>query len=117
MPNKKNAWSSWNYLLDEDQSKAVALTYNMNILQSLNSDRTFCVSLNSGNLVDESKVIKELSYDHPLFTLSSVRAQSRKHEISGKNNTYYCGAYWRNGFHEDGVVSALDVCKDFGEFL
>tara|TARA_B100001029_G_C14924633_1_gene374010 strand:+ start:70 stop:795 length:726 start_codon:yes stop_codon:yes gene_type:complete len=117
LPKRKNAWSSWNYLLDEDQSKAVALTYNMNILQSLKSDRTFCVSLNSGNLVDESKVIKELSYDHPLFTLSSVKAQSRKHEISGKNNTYYCGAYWRNGFHEDGVVSALDVCKDFGEFL
>ena len=103
--------------MDEDQSKAVALTYNMNILQSLKSDRTFCVSLNSGSLVDESKVIKELSYDHPLFTTSSINAQSRKHEISGKNNTYYCGAYWRNGFHEDGVMSALDVCKDFGEFL
>ena len=117
LPKRKNAWSSWNYLLDEDQSKAVALTYNMNILQSLKSDRTFCVSLNSGNLVDESKVIKELSYDHPLFTTSSINAQSRKHEISGKNNTYYCGAYWRNGFHEDGVVSALDVCKDFGESL
>ena len=117
LPKRKNAWSSWNYLLDEDQSKAVALTYNMNILQSLNSDRTFCVSLNSGNLVDESKVIKELSYDHPLFTTSSINAQSRKHEISGKHNTYYCGAYWRNGFHEDGVMSALDVCKDFGESL
>ena len=117
LPKRKNAWSSWNYLLDEDQSKAVALTYNMNILQSLKSDRTFCVSLNSGNLVDESKVIKELSYDHPLFTTSSINAQSRKHEISGKNNTYYCGAYWRNGFHEDGVMSALDVCKDFGESL
>ena len=117
LPKRKNAWSSWNYLLDEDQSKAVALTYNMNILQSLKSDRTFCVSLNSGSLVDESKVIKELSYDHPLFTTSSINAQSRKHEISGKNNTYYCGAYWRNGFHEDGVMSALDVCKDFGESL
>ena len=117
LPKRKNAWSSWNYLLDEDQSKAVALTYNMNILQSLKSDRTFCVSLNSGNLVDESKVIKELSYDHPLFTTSSINAQSRKHEISGKHNTYYCGAYWRNGFHEDGVMSALDVCKDFGESL
>ena len=117
LPKRKNAWSSWNYLLDEDQSKAVALTYNMNILQNLKSDRTFCVSLNSGSLVDESKVIKKLSYDHPLFTTSSINAQSRKHEISGKNNTYYCGAYWRNGFHEDGVVSALDVCKDFDESL
>ena len=117
LPKRKNAWSSWNYLLDEDPNRAVALTYNMNILQSLKSDRTFCVSLNSGDLIDRSKVIKHLNYEHPLFTLSSINAQGRKHEISGKNNTYYCGAYWRNGFHEDGVISALDVCKDFGQSL
>ena len=117
LPKRKSAWSSWNYLLDEDPNRAVALTYNMNILQSLKSDRTFCVSLNSGDLIDRSKVIKHLNYEHPLFTLSSINAQGRKHEISGKNNTYYCGAYWRNGFHEDGVISALDVCKDFGQSL
>ena len=117
LPKRKNAWSSWNYLLDEDPNRAVALTYNMNILQSLKSDRTFCVSLNSGDLIDQSKVIKHLNYEHPLFTLSSINAQGRKHEVSGKNNTYYCGAYWRNGFHEDGVTSALDVCKDFGQSL
>ena len=117
LPKRKNAWSSWNYLLDEDPNRAVALTYNMNILQSLKSDRTFCVSLNSGDLIDQSKVIKHLNYEHPLFTLSSINAQGRKHEVSGKNNTYYCGAYWRNGFHEDGVISALDVCKDFGQSL
>ena len=86
----------------------------MNILQSLNSSRTFCVSLNSGDLVDRAKVIKELSYEHPLYTISTIEAQNRKHEISGINNTYYCGAYWRNGFHEDGVISALEVCKNFG---
>lgn len=117
LPKRKNAWSSWNYLLDEDPNRAVALTYNMNILQSLKSDRTFCVSLNSGDLIAQSKVIKHLNYEHPLFTLSSINAQGRKHEVSGKNNTYYCGAYWRNGFHEDGVISALDVCKDFGQSL
>ena len=117
LPRRRNAWSSWNYLLDKEQDKAVALTYNMNILQSIKSDRTFCVSLNSGDLIDQSKVIKNLNYDHPLFTVSSIDAQSRKYEISGKNNTYYCGAYWRNGFHEDGVISGLDVCKSFGESL
>jgi len=68
-------------------------------------------------MVDESKIIKRLSYDHPLFTVSSIEAQKRKYEISGKNNTYYSGAYWKNGFHEDGVVSALDVCKDLGAVL
>ncbi len=90
------------------------LTYNMNILQRLDSDETFCVTLNSNDLIDQSKIIKELNYEHPLFTSESIKAQARKNEISGVNNTYYCGAYWRNGFHEDGVVSALDVCKNFG---
>jgi predicted NAD/FAD-binding protein len=117
LPVRKNAWSSWNYMLDRDVSRPVSLTYNMNILQSLNSNRTFCVSLNSSDLIDKSKVIKSLEYEHPLFTLEGVKAQKRKHQISGINNTYFCGAYWRNGFHEDGVVSALDVCESFGEYL
>jgi predicted NAD/FAD-binding protein len=89
----------------------------MNILQGLNTSRTYCVSLNSDDLIDKSKIIKKLDYEHPLFTLEGLKAQKRKHQISGVNNTYYCGAYWRNGFHEDGVVSALDVCKSFGEYL
>ena len=117
LPRRKTAWSSWNYLLDLDQKTPIALTYNMNILQSLKSNRTFCVSLNSNHLVDPSKIIKHLNYNHPLFTVSSITAQKRKDEICGVNNTYFCGAYWRNGFHEDGVVSALDVCKKFGQIL
>ena len=114
LPKRKLAWSSWNYYLDQDEHKPVMLTYNMNILQRLDSDETFCVTLNSNDLIDQSKIIKELNYEHPLFTSESIKAQARKNEISGVNNTYYCGAYWRNGFHEDGVVSALDVCKNFG---
>ena len=117
LPKRKNAWSSWNYLLDQDQNKPVALTYNMNILQGLTCSRTFCVTLNSQDLVDPEKVIKYLNYEHPLFTVPSINAQKQKHKINGENNTYYCGAYWRNGFHEDGVVSALDVCSHFGETL
>ena len=117
LPKRKLAWASWNYQLDADPSAPVILTYNMNILQSIQSDQTFCVTLNDHDSVDQSKVIKKLSYDHPLFTVDAVAAQKRKHEISGINNTYYCGAYWRNGFHEDGVVSALDVCEQFGEIL
>ena len=68
-------------------------------------------------LIDPKKILKRLDYEHPLFNIKGLEAQKRKREISGINNTYYCGAYWRNGFHEDGVVSALDVCADFGEFL
>ena len=114
LPKNKIAWASWNYNLDQDSEKPVALTYNMNILQSLNAPETFCVTLNSNGLIDPLKVIKKLKYDHPLFTVEGIAAQKRKHEISGINNTYFCGAYWRNGFHEDGVVSALNVAEQFG---
>ena len=86
----------------------------MNILQNLTSNTTYCVTLNSDNLVNKKSILKKLNYEHPLLNIQSLIAQSRKNEISGKNNTYYCGAYWRNGFHEDGVVSALEVCSQFG---
>ena len=117
LPTRKTAWSSWNYLLDKNPKDPVALTYNMNILQSLNASKTFCVTLNSTELINKNKIIKNLNYEHPLFTIEGVNAQKRKREISGQNNTYYCGAYWHNGFHEDGVVSALDICSQFGEVL
>ncbi|MGY8781628.1 MAG: NAD(P)/FAD-dependent oxidoreductase [Fidelibacterota bacterium] len=114
LPKNKLAWASWNYYLDQDKKNPVMLTYNMNILQRLVSDETFCVTLNGSDYIDQNKIIKVLNYEHPLFTHESIKAQSRKNEISGVNNTYYCGAYWRNGFHEDGVISALDVCRNFG---
>ena len=117
LPKRKLAWASWNYLLDQNPEEPVALTYNMNILQSLNSDHTFCVTLNNHDAIDPSKVIKKIIYHHPLYTVDAIKAQNQKHEISGQKNTYYCGAYWHNGFHEDGVVSALDVCEHFGEKL
>jgi predicted NAD/FAD-binding protein len=117
LPKRKLAWASWNYLLDQNPEEPVALTYNMNILQSLNSDHTFCVTLNNHDAIDPSKVIKKIIYHHPLYTVDAIKAQSRKHEINGQKNTYYCGAYCHNGFHDDGVVSALDVCEHFGEKL
>ena len=97
-----------------DVYKRQVLTYNMNILQSIQSDQTFCVTLNDHDSVDQSKVIKKLSYDHPLFTVDAIAAQKRKQEISGINNTYYCGASWRNGFHEDGISSSIELAKKFG---
>ncbi len=117
LPNKKSTWSSWNYLLSTDQTKPVTLTYNMNILQSLKSKTNFLVTLNSNGDVDTSKIIKTLVYHHPLFTVKGVKAQKEKNKISGVNNTFYCGAYWGNGFHEDGVNSALDVCSFFDKAL
>ena len=117
LPKKKSTWSSWNYLLSKDQSKPVTLTYNMNILQSLRSKVDFLVTLNSNGEISPSKIIKTLVYHHPLFTVEGVEAQKEKGQINGVNNTFYCGAYWGNGFHEDGVNSALDVCKFFDKAL
>ena len=117
LPKRKLAWASWNYNLDQHKDKPMAMTYNMNMLQSLESEDTYCVTLNNHDLVNKQKVLKNLHYEHPQFTPEGIHAQKRKHEISGVNNTYYCGAYWRNGFHEDGVVSALEVCSHFGVTL
>ena len=85
----------------------------MNILQSLKSRNTFCVSLNRTARIAPDKIIKRLTYHHPLYTPEGVAAQQRQHEVNGVNRTYFCGAYWRYGFHEDGVVSALNALKHF----
>lgn len=114
LPKRKLAWSSWNYLINQDSEQLVTLTYNMNILQNLKSDKTYCVTINNTKKLNPDKIIKEIIYHHPLFTESSVKAQKQKAIICGSNNTYYTGAYWGYGFHEDGVNSALDVCNKFG---
>jgi len=114
LPKRKLAWSSWNYLINQDSNQLVTLTYNMNILQNLKSNKTYCVTINNTKKLNPDKIIKEIIYHHPLFTESSVKAQKQKAIICGSNNTYYTGAYWGYGFHEDGVNSALDVCSKFG---
>tara|TARA_B100001094_G_scaffold284431_1_gene297914 strand:- start:104 stop:1348 length:1245 start_codon:yes stop_codon:yes gene_type:complete len=116
LPKKKITWSSWNFL-NTDKSKPVSLTYNMNILQSLETKIDFLVTLNGVEQIDPKKIIKRILYHHPLFTVDGIEAQKKKHQISGVNNTFYCGAYWGNGFHEDGVNSALDVCNSFNKAL
>jgi predicted NAD/FAD-binding protein len=90
------------------------VTYNMNILQHLTLDRTVCVSLNSQERIASEHVIDEFTYAHPVYDQSALCAQDRKDEISGTGNVYYAGAYWGNGFHEDGVVSAMDVARRLG---
>ena len=115
LPVRRAAWASWNYRLDGDVSRPASVTYNMNILQQLPSDApTFCVTLNQSELIDDDKVLRRFNYAHPVFNEDSMRAQARRLEISGQNHTYFAGAYWYNGFHEDGVRSALDVCGQFG---
>lgn len=113
LPQRKHAWAAWNYQLDEDKDRPVQVTYNMNILQGLAAPEEFCVTLNNSDNIDPKKIIKRMRYDHPVFTAESLAAQSRQAEINGANRTFFCGAYWRNGFHEDGVVSALNALQQF----
>lgn len=113
MPKRKLAWAAWNYHVTEQPTDRVAVTYNMNILQNLKSTEPLLVTLNHTKLINPAKVIKRLKYMHPIYTVAGAAAQARHAEISGVNRTGFAGAYWRNGFHEDGVVSALAALQHF----
>lgn len=115
LPHRKLAWAAWNYHVLPQARERVALTYNMNILQGLNAPTPLLVTLNHSAAIDPAKIIKRISYQHPLYTRAGVAAQARQVEINGPLNTYFCGAYWRFGFHEDGVVSALNALEHFQE--
>lgn len=110
LPKNRKTWSSWNYQLGVSTDRAV-VTYNMNILQGIEAPETFCVTLNNTEAINPNLILGRFSYDHPVFSLKGMAAQQRWEEINGTNNTWYCGAYWHNGFHEDGVVSALRVAN------
>jgi uncharacterized protein len=117
LPKNKRAWACWNYHKTKTGVGHSCVTYNMNMLQGIDSKESFCVSLNHKNKIDPAKIIKSINYDHPIISRKAINAQSRHHEINGINRTFYCGAYWGNGFHEDGVNSALTVTKQFGKAL
>lgn len=112
LPVRKAARASWNYRLSEQDQTSACVTYSMNILQGLPDDAPlFCVTLNPDSHIDENKIWQRFVYEHPLFNPTSWRAQSRRSEINGYLRSWFCGAYWYNGFHEDGVRSALDVVQ------
>ncbi len=117
LPKRPLAWASWNYRLGGPVDQPAAVTYDMNILQGIESDTTFCVSLNQTAAIDPSKILARYTYAHPQYSLAGMAAQARWEELLGANHSYFCGAYWANGFHEDGVVSALRVARKFGEAL
>ncbi len=117
LPKRQLAWASWNYRLGGPSNQPAALTYDMNILQGIDSPTTFCVSLNQTAAIDPSSILARYTYAHPQYSLAGVAAQARWQELLGANHSYFCGAYWANGFHEDGVVSGLRVASAFGETL
>jgi predicted NAD/FAD-binding protein len=113
MPHRPLAWAAWNYHLPIEQYERVTVTYNMNILQSLAAPAQFLLTLNRNDHVDPRKVLGRYTYHHPVYTAAAVAAQGRRREINGVRRTYYCGAYWSYGFHEDGVKSALVSVEEF----
>ena len=117
LPSRKLAWASWNYRLGGAPEQPAALTYNMNILQGLDASRTFCVSLNQTDQIDPAQILGRFTYAHPQFSVAASAAQQQWQTLLGKQHTFFCGAWWANGFHEDGVVSALRVASHFGEVL
>ncbi|MDP2078186.1 MAG: FAD-dependent oxidoreductase [Sulfuricurvum sp.] len=112
-PNKK-IYAAWNYK-NGGKSDAVTLSYWLNRLQNIKSSKDYFVSLNETASLNH--VIETISYEHPQFDAKAIEAQKRYSEISGHNHTYYAGAYWRNGFHEDGLWSANRIAKELGEAL
>jgi predicted NAD/FAD-binding protein len=111
MPRRRAAWSSWNFHLADGPPRGSTVTYWMNNLQRLETEREYFVTLNRGAEIDPDKVLRRIAYDHPVYTAAGVAAQGRHAEVSGVRRTHYCGAYWGWGFHEDGVVSALRACE------
>ena len=111
LPKQRRAWASWNYHVSDESSQGATVTYCLSILQHIKSRQVVNLTLNAEKRIDPSKVLQRFIYEHPVFTIDRAAAQARHAEVINRNRTSFCGAYWRNGFHEDGVVSALRVCQ------
>jgi len=117
LPRRQLARAAWNYHLLADPQEPVAVTYDMNVLQSLDAPVRFLVTLNHRRAIDERKVLRTFQYEHPVYSPRAVAAQGRHREVNGAQRSYFCGAYWRSGFHEDGVASAQAALAHFEEDL
>jgi len=109
LPRRRKAWAAWNAFIPREPGAPCTVSYCMNLLQSLDSPEPLVVTLNRSEAVDPARVLRRLRYHHPVYTHGSVAAQRRKAEIQGVNRTWFAGAYWGWGFHEDGMRSAVDV--------
>jgi len=117
LPTRRRAWASWNYCIPRQTDRTVVLTYNLNRLQQHESPEPLCLTLNDAGAIDPTRILRRIVYQHPVYSAAALDAQKRYAEINGMRRTYFCGAYWGHGFHEDGVNSALAVGKCFGRDL
>ena len=109
MPDRKNVWSSWNSILDDNDPKKNCVTYWLNKLQNLKTTKNYFLTLNSFVLIEDSKIIKKIEFTHPFYDMKTIRAQKYLAELQGINNSWFCGSYFGYGFHEDGLKSAINV--------
>ena len=114
LPRRRNAWAAWNALVPTDDSNECTVSYCMNLLQSLDAPEPIVVTLNRTAQIAPEKILRRMRYSHPLYSQASVAAQTRKQEIQGVNKTWFAGAYWGWGFHEDGMRSAVEVANGLG---
>lgn len=114
LPRDRRAWAAWNALKPRDPSDACTVSYCMNLLQRVDAPVPFVVTLNRTAAIDPGKILRRMSYHHPVYTRASVAAQRRRAEVSGVDRISYCGAYWGWGFHEDGMRSAVEVASALG---
>jgi len=114
LPRDRRAWAAWNAHVPADPQAPCTVSYWMNALQSIRAPQPFIVSLNRNDAIDPAKVLRRMRYRHPLQTRASVAAQARKHEIQGQRGTWFAGAGWGFGFHEDGLRSAVEVAAGLG---
>lgn len=112
MPRIRKIWSAWNYRVDViDGILKPSTIYDMNILQQVSATKNYFVSINDPGRIDPSKVIRTIEYEHPIFTPKTARAQPELHTLNENGISYFCGSYFRFGFHEDALTSAIEVCS------
>ena len=109
MPSKKNIWSSWNSILDNKNQKKSCVTYWLNKLQNLKTEKNYFLTLNPFLPIDNNKIIKKIEFTHPFYDMKAINAQKHLSELQGINNSWYCGSYFGYGFHEDGLNSGIEV--------
>ena len=114
LPVRRKAWAAWNAWLPRDPGEACTVSYCMNLLQGIESPEPFVVTLNRTAAIHPDKVLSRMQYHHPVYSHASVAAQARKPEIQGRRRTWFAGAYWADGFHEDGMRSAVETCRALG---
>ena len=112
MPNKINAWSSWNSISKKDLTKT-CVTYWLNKLQNLDTIKNYFLTLNPITKIKDSKIIKKINFTHPYLNNKSFEMQNRLKDLQGKKRVWFSGSYFGYGFHEDGLKSSLEMLKQF----